>query len=110
MLIRFNGQPIVRVKLANSFQSRLVGLLNKNGLPEGEGLLLTPCNSIHTIFMRFCLDLVFLDRERKILKIVENVRPFRLITPVANCFQVLELAAGSCRKLELKQGMVLDYN
>jgi uncharacterized membrane protein (UPF0127 family) len=111
MVVSVNGQPILsRVKLANSFGTRLIGLLDRVSLEGGEGLLLTPCNSVHTMFMRFSLDLVFMDQGKKILRIYEDAKPFRVYPPVKAAVQVLELSAGECRRLGLEEGMVLDWD
>lgn len=57
---------------------RLKGLIGLNHLEKNEALLLYPCNSIHMLFMRFPIDAVFLDKNRIVLKIVKNLRPWRL--------------------------------
>jgi uncharacterized membrane protein (UPF0127 family) len=77
MVVSVNGQPILsRVKLANSFGTRLIGLLDRVSLEGGEGLLLTPCNSVHTMFMRFSLDLVFMDQGKKSSGFMKMPNPF----------------------------------
>jgi uncharacterized membrane protein (UPF0127 family) len=73
--------------------TRLRGLLGRRGLGTGEGLLLRPSPSIHTWFMRFAIDVVFLDAELRVLRVTQAVRPWRF----AGCRgarAVLELASG----------------
>jgi uncharacterized membrane protein (UPF0127 family) len=73
--------------------TRLRGLLGRRALPPGEGLLLRPSPSIHTFFMRFPIDVVFLDPDLRVLRVDESVKPWR----AAGCRRaraVLELAAG----------------
>ena len=64
-----------RIEVADTFYSRLKGLLGRTGLEEGQGLLLVPCNSIHCIGMRFAIDAVFMDIDRKVIWIRENMEP-----------------------------------
>ncbi len=82
--------------LANTLWSRLVGLLNKKNLSSNEGLLLKPCNQVHTLFMSFPMDAVFLDVNNKILGIRE-MQPWQISKIFFNAKQVLELPLGTCR-------------
>jgi uncharacterized membrane protein (UPF0127 family) len=68
----------VRAKVARTFFQRAKGLIGTRYLERGEGLLILRCNSIHTFFMSFPIDAVFLDRNDKVVKIVRNIRPWRL--------------------------------
>ena len=65
------------VKLANTFCSRLIGLLNRSSLDKGEALILDPSYAIHTLFMRFTIDALFLDKNNKIIGLIHALRPFR---------------------------------
>jgi uncharacterized membrane protein (UPF0127 family) len=69
------------------------GLMGRSGLPAGEGLLLSPAPAIHTAFMRFPIDALFLDRELRVLKVVEQLRPWRIASE-RRAHSVLELSAG----------------
>ena len=89
----------LKVLLANRWLSRLVGLLRFNRLDNNTGLLLVPCGSIHTMWMRFSIDVLFLDKEHKVLKIEENVRPFRFRMAPSGTWAVLELAAFNAKRL-----------
>ncbi|MDH5581460.1 MAG: DUF192 domain-containing protein [Bdellovibrionales bacterium] len=84
-----------KVFLANDPISRMVGLMFRSGLHEGEGLLIRPCNSIHTFFMRFNIDVLFLDKEYRVLKIIRNLRPWRMTRMYFKASQVLELQGGT---------------
>ena len=66
-----------RCVLADRPWTRLRGLLGRKGLDADEGVLLRPVGAIHTMFMRFPIDAVFLDREYAVVKVVENLRPWR---------------------------------
>jgi len=81
-------------EVADTGKTRRKGLLKRGSLPQGEGLWITPCEAVHTIGMRFPIDVIFLDRKRKVLKIRENMGRGRL----AVCLwaqSVLELPAGT---------------
>ena len=83
--------------------SRVRGLLGRKSLPSGEGLLLRPASSIHTAFMRFPIDAVFLDRDMRVLRVAAHVRPWR----AAGCRgarAVLELSAGESERRGVRPG------
>ena len=67
----------VTAEVARSFWARLKGLIGRQSLPPGRGLLILKCNAIHTFFMRFPIDATFYDREDRVVKTVRNIRPWR---------------------------------
>ncbi len=79
------------------------GLKGRRSLPAGEGLLLRPASSIHTAFMRFPIDVVFLDRRLRVVGIAEHVRPWR-IAGRRGARAVLELSAGESARLDMQIG------
>ncbi len=102
---RATGQCLAeRVVLANTFWKRLRGLLGRRHLEPAEALWLRPCNGVHTIGMAFAIDAIFLDEQLRIVKLVENLRPFRLALPHRRAHSVLEMAAHSAKRAELKVG------
>ncbi len=105
-LTRADGQLVCRCRVATSFASRFRGLMGLAQLPPGSGLLLPRTGSVHTHFMRFPIDVVFLDSELRIVSIVTALRPWRLAAAKA-ASSVLELAAGECERLELAEGDAL---
>lgn len=96
-----------RVHMACSFQSRCVGLLSLGAMPKEEGLLLIPGGTIHTLGMRFPIDVVFLNRQMRILGLAEHVRPWRVRVAPRGTRRVLELAAGQIAAHRLKAGIYL---
>ncbi len=86
--------------------TRMRGLLGRRGLAEGEGLLLQPAGSIHTFFMRFPIDVVFLDGDRRVMRVVSHVRPWRTAA-VRKARAVLELAAGEAARVGMTPGSML---
>jgi len=93
-------------ELADDTVSRAVGLLGRKGLDLGGGLLISRTGSVHMFFMRFAIDVVFVDKARTIVKIVPNLRPWR-IAMALRAKSALELPAGTAATLGLEPGMVL---
>jgi uncharacterized membrane protein (UPF0127 family) len=85
---------VPNLRLAVTFWSRLIGLQFRKSLPSGCGLLLAPCDSIHTFFLRFPIDLVALDRTGSVLQVCRGVKPWRLAFPVRGTHAIVELPAG----------------
>jgi uncharacterized protein len=95
-----------RCLLAETPFARMRGLLGRSGLSSGEGLLLRPAGSVHTAFMRFTIDVVFLDRDSRVLKVAAELAPWR----TAGCRgarAVLELPAGEANRQGLRPGVSL---
>jgi uncharacterized protein len=92
--------------VADSARRRMKGLLGRRALSRDEGLWLEPASSVHTWFMRFPIDVVFLDREKRVLRIVESMQPWRMAAKRGSR-SVLELAAGGAARSGLKVGHVL---
>ena len=81
--------------VAKSLASRLKGLLGRTYLPKGEGLIILDCGSIHTFFMGFAIDVLFLNREHKVVKARKNIPPFRLLDCPFKGNITIELPAGT---------------
>lgn len=93
-----------KVRLANTALTRLRGLMFTRSLPAGAGLWLRPCQSVHSFWMFYSIDVIFLDRNLRIVKLVANLRPFRLTAPHFSAHSVLELAPGTIERQGLKVG------
>lgn len=109
--INFTRKTVLadRVKTACSFAGRLVGLICTPDFRAGMGLLLVPCSSIHTWFMRYPIDVIFLDRDNRVLKVAHSVPPFRLGPVVRGATKALELPAGVIGATETQIGDVIDF-
>ena len=83
-----------RAQRATHFFERLKGLIGRTHFDPGEGLQIEPCNSIHTFFMQFPIDAVFLDEGRKVLRVCSALRPWQVVSCV-QAKSVLELPAGT---------------
>jgi uncharacterized membrane protein (UPF0127 family) len=105
---RRTGLPIA-TRLVPAFDSagRRQGLLGRTGLAAGEALVLAPCSAIHTAFMRFPLDLLFLDKAGTVLKAASGVGPWR-IRAAWGGFAVVELAGGALAASETRQGDAVE--
>lgn len=98
-----------RVEIASTFGQRLRGLMGRREMPTGSAMLLYPCKAVHTCFMRFAIDVIFLDREGRVLEIVHNLLPFRLAGPVKKCRLVVELPAGEAAATGIKISHKLKF-
>jgi len=107
-IARESKRHYLTAKRADTFMARLAGLMFRSGLPREGGMLLTPCRSVHTCFMRFSLDLVFLDADFAVVAIVEKLRPWRFVGPTPRARHVLELGAGEAKRLNIHSGDIID--
>ena len=105
-LRQIDGRLVCRARVAASFAARLRGLMGVAALPAGTGLLLPRTSSVHTHFMRFPIDVVFLDDGLQVRSIRPALRPWRLAA-ARGASSVLELPAGECARLGLVVGDVL---
>ncbi len=101
------GAPFLKVIIADSFLTRLAGLMFRKKLPPETGLLLAPCNSVHMCCMLFSIDVVYLDKDYKILKVVKNLRPWIGLSLCGKAWAALELTAGEAERCGLVVGKKL---
>lgn len=80
--------------LADSFMSRMVGLLRHDRLESGKGVIITRCNSIHMFFMRFAIDVIFIDKKDNVVGLVENILPNRLSKIYWKATRAIEVPVG----------------
>ena len=103
-LTRTDGTLVCeRLLVADSPLLRMRGLLGRDGLEPGEGLLLRPASAVHTCFMRFAIDAVFLDRDLVVLGIADGLEPWRAASR-RGAKAVLELPAGFSAERGLRVG------
>jgi uncharacterized membrane protein (UPF0127 family) len=88
-------EVVSRVSVADTAATRSKGLLGRDSMAPEEGLWIVPCPMIHTFFMRFSIDVVFLDGDNKVRRVIENLKPWRLSPWVFSARSVLEMAAGT---------------
>ena len=96
-------------RLADTFWLRLRGLLGRNSLKEGEGLVLVGEKSIHTLFMKFPIDVVYIDKNYQVIRIDENMIPYRLGPLITRSAYVLEVAVGTIVETATRVGDQLEF-
>jgi uncharacterized membrane protein (UPF0127 family) len=94
--------PALDVRVAATLRTRLLGLLGLASVPRGVALLLRGTRSVHTCGMRFALDLLWLDARGRVLRVDEQVRPWRLRT-CRRAHSVVEVSAGTARALSVAE-------
>ncbi len=105
-----NGELLIQeIENANHFIKRFMGLMYRKGMDENHGLLLTPCNEIHTFGMRFDIDTVTLSKNNEVLFIDRCVAPNKVRKKVKDGYKVLELRAGVCDKIAITEGDILEF-
>ena len=97
------------VEVADRGPTRSKGLLGRKGLDPGTGLWIVPCEAVHTFWMQFPIDLIYLDRDLRIRKLRGSVPPWRLSGCLA-AHSVLELASGAIRDSQTQTGDKLDFS
>lgn len=88
-----------KVAVADTVWRRFVGLMGRNHLPDEEGLFLSPCSSIHCFFMRFPIDVVFVDKNNTVVAIYPNKQPWSLAIPGKDAYAAIEAAASQLAPL-----------
>lgn len=97
------------VETASSAATRNKGLLGRAGLPAGGGLWIVPCESVHTFFMKFPIDLVYIDRHKRVKKVRNSVGPWRL-SACLSAHSILELPAGAASQAQTQRGDQLEFS
>ncbi len=95
--------------IASTFSERIVGLLNRKEFHPGQALILKHCNSIHTFFMRFPIDVLFVDKNKKIVKVISALKPFRISPIYFHASLVIELPTGTIQSQSIKEGDMLLF-
>jgi len=94
-----------RLEVAGSAAERTKGLLGRDGLAPGEGLWIVPCESVHTFFMRFAIDVLFLDASGCLIRAVRDLKPWRVCWPVWRARVVVEIPAGTVALRNIQTGI-----
>jgi uncharacterized protein len=92
------------VESAKSLLKRLKGLLGRSTMPKGDALWIEPCNSIHTFFMRFSIDAIFVDRKFKVRRVVRHLPSGRLVLPIWGAHSVFEFLSTPGEDLNVSEG------
>lgn len=97
-----------RIEVAGTSMSRMVGLLGKRGLNAGEGLWIRPSSGVHTVGMRFAIDVIGLDKNHRVIKLWSDLVPYRLTSLSWNMRSVIELPSGRIQECGLQVGDTLQ--
>jgi uncharacterized protein len=121
---RAPAQPAPRLKISNFTRqtvlahcaevaghgaARRKGLLGRTSLPQGEGLWIVPCEAVHTFFMKFPIDLVYLDRDKRVEKVRSNVRPWRM-SACLSAHSIIELPVGTIQSTQTAPEDKLEFS
>ncbi len=98
-----------RCEIADRVLARMRGLLGRDALAPGSGMLIDAAPSVHMFFMRFPIDVVFIDRDRKVVRIVQELRPWR-VAGARKAVAALELPVGAVAEAGLEEGDVLVFS
>jgi uncharacterized membrane protein (UPF0127 family) len=98
-----------KVVKAKAFFDRFLGLIVRRKLKNEEGFLIEYCSSIHTFWMRYSIDAVFMDDDNRVVAIYKDIRPFRVTPFVRNASSVLELSSGVIGKTSLTIGDLIKF-
>lgn len=93
--------------VADNFWTRTKGLLGRKNLDSDTALLIKPCNSIHTFFMHFAIDALFLDKDYKVVSILTSLKPFKLSPVFWKASYVVEFSAGCISASQAQSGDIL---
>lgn len=96
--------PLLQVKVADSFLGRFLGLMGRKRMKQGEGLMIVPCNSIHMCFMRFKIDAIYIDKDFKVMKTVSNLLPWLGCSWCRGAWAVIETSSGEVERLGITKG------
>jgi uncharacterized membrane protein (UPF0127 family) len=97
-----------RAELADTFFSRMRGLLGRRTFTQGEALVITRCNSIHMFFMKFPIDAIFLDGSDRVVGVVKNIRPFQISPVFWTSTRVVEFPAGTLDRTATSVGDIIE--
>lgn len=98
-----------QLEVAGTGPKRNKGLLGRDGLETGGGLWIVPCESVHTFFMRFPIDLVYLDRRNRVRKVRSAVGPWRM-SACLSAHSILELPAGVVLSSQTQKGDMIEFS
>lgn len=103
--LRLRGELMTaRLQRADRMFTRMRGLLGRKRLERHEGMWIDPCDAIHMMFMRFSIDAVFLDAQQQVVKVAEDVRPWRMARGGKYAHSVLELPQGTAAFFNVRVG------
>lgn len=98
-----------KVEVADSLCKRAIGLLNRRDFEKGQALIIKPCNSIHTFFMHFPIDALFLDKEGRVIKTIAHLKPWRPTGLYFSAQACIELPVGTIEASLTSEGDLISF-
>ena len=109
--LKASGRTLIpKCLVATTFVPRFLGLMGRKGLGADEALAFPGCNSIHTFFMRFPIDVVFVAADGNVVEVIERLYPWRMLMPRFKAKHVIELQPGRAGELGIRSGVKLDLS
>ena len=108
IILKTENGASIEAAVADNFLTRFRGLMFHRPLEKGTGLLLTPCASVHMLWMRFALDIIYLDASYKIIKVVPHLLPWLGLSACPKAHMALEVSSGEAARLKLAAGQSLS--
>ena len=110
-LINLNKNTVLAeaALIAETPFKRIKGLLGRKDFKAGQALIIRPCNSIHTFFMRFPIDVLFLDKNNRIVKTVPSLKPYRITPIYFSARLTIELPAGTIQRSSTQEGDLISF-
>lgn len=109
-VLRDNQEIATDVRIADTFITRFKGLLFDKELGEGQGLLIRPCGQVHSIGMKFVIDVIFLTKSGEVVYTEKEMAPGAIGPNVRHCAQVLELRSGTIDKMGITAGQLITFS
>lgn len=110
VILQDNRILVGNLMVADSFFTRMKGLLGKSSLGLNEGLLLKRCKGVHTFGMQFPIDVIFLDRDYRVVEIIHDLKPNRITSIYSAADSVLELPAHKVRYSGISKGDFVEFS
>lgn len=98
------GELLTEVRIARKFFERFCGLMFKKQISDSDVIVFPRCNSIHTFFMRDCIDVIFVGQSGAVIRIVEGLKPWRLLWPQAKAQHCIEMSKQRAKALGIFEG------
>ena len=102
----YNLEIIAEIFIADSFIKRFLGFMFREK-PHHEAILIKPCNSIHTFFMRFPIDVLFINENMEVVKKIDGLKPGRIIMPQKKCKMVIEGKVGIFKNIKVGKKIIV---
>lgn len=108
--LKMGGKVLVpKLSMATASFARFLGLMGRKSIAADEGLFFPRCNSIHTFFMRFPIDVIFVKESGEVVEILESLKEWRMLLPRRGVKHTIELRANRSRELGIAPGAQLTW-